>query len=124
LNTKPDYSSDIKFDFVKKGIPELSYVDPSNAHNKNVKGKHTNLVFHLDTIAMNNANSINQLHKDSFYSKPCLLKLTMRNYHPTLYSAHYCKYPLRSSELVIRIFIRDTEDLSDQPITRYGDTFD
>jgi hypothetical protein len=30
---------------------------------------------------------------------------------------------LRSGQLVIRIFIRDTEDLSDQPITGYGDTF-
>jgi hypothetical protein len=35
----------------------------------------------------------------------------------------YWKYPLRSSQLVIRIFIRDTEDLSDQPISGYGDAF-
>jgi hypothetical protein len=28
-----------------------------------------------------------------------------------------------SSQLVIRIFIRDTEDLSDKPITGYGDAF-
>jgi hypothetical protein len=37
--------------------------------------------------------------------------------------AAYWKYPLRSSQLVIRIFFKDTEDLSDKPITGYGDAF-
>jgi hypothetical protein len=47
----------------------LSYFDPSDAHDTNVKGKHANLVFHLDTVVMKNANDINKLNKDSFYSK-------------------------------------------------------
>jgi hypothetical protein len=33
------------------------------------KGNHANLVFHLDTVLMNNDTDINQLNKDSFYSK-------------------------------------------------------
>jgi hypothetical protein len=69
LNTKSDHSSDIKVDLVEQDIPLLSYFDPSDAQDTNVKGKHENLVFHLDTIAMKNANDINQLNKDSFYSK-------------------------------------------------------
>jgi hypothetical protein len=47
----------------------LSYVDPSDAHDTNVKGKYANLVIHLDTIVMKYANDLNQLNKDSFYSK-------------------------------------------------------
>jgi hypothetical protein len=66
---KSDHSSDIKVDLVEQDIPKLSYFDPSDAHDTHVKGKHTNLVFHLDTIVMKNANDINQLNKDSFYRK-------------------------------------------------------
>jgi hypothetical protein len=47
----------------------LSYFDPSDAHDVNVKGKYGNLVFNLDTVVMKNANDINQLSKDSFYRK-------------------------------------------------------
>jgi hypothetical protein len=68
LNTKSDNSSDIKVDIFEQDIPKLSYFDPSDAHDINVK-KTCNLVFHLDTVVMNNANDINQLNKDSFYSK-------------------------------------------------------
>jgi hypothetical protein len=38
LNTKSDYSSDIKVDLVEQDIPKLSYFDPSVVHNTNVKG--------------------------------------------------------------------------------------
>jgi hypothetical protein len=60
LNTKSDNSPDIKVDLVEQDIPKLSYFDPSDAHDTNVKGKHANLVFHLDTVVMNNANEVNQ----------------------------------------------------------------
>jgi hypothetical protein len=53
----------------------LSYFDPSDAHDTNFKGKHANLLFHLDTIVMKNANDINQLNKDSFYSKALPAKI-------------------------------------------------
>jgi hypothetical protein len=49
LNTKSDNSSDIKVDLLEQDIRKLSYFDPS-AHDTNVKGKHANLVFHLETI--------------------------------------------------------------------------
>jgi hypothetical protein len=83
LNTKSDNSSDIKVDLVEQDIPKLSYFDTSDAHDTNVKVKYANLVFHLDTIVMKNANDINQLNKESFYSKALPAKLTMKNYHPT-----------------------------------------
>jgi hypothetical protein len=38
LNTKSDYSSDIKVELVEQGIPKLSYFDPSDAHDTNIKG--------------------------------------------------------------------------------------
>jgi hypothetical protein len=62
LNTKSDHSSSsgIKVDLVEQYIPKLSYFDPSDAHDTNVKGKYANLVFHLDTTIMNNANDLNQ----------------------------------------------------------------
>jgi hypothetical protein len=66
LNTKSDFYFDIKVDLVELDIPKLSYFDPSDAHNTNVKGKYANLVFHLDTIVMKDANDLNQLNKDSF----------------------------------------------------------
>jgi hypothetical protein len=69
LNTKANYSSDIKVELVEQDIPKLSYFDPSDAHDTNVKGKYANVVFHLDTIVMKNDNDINQLNKNSFYSK-------------------------------------------------------
>jgi hypothetical protein len=47
----------------------LSYVDRSDTHDTNVKGKHADPVFHLDTVVMKNSNDINQFNKDSFYSK-------------------------------------------------------
>jgi hypothetical protein len=75
LNTKSDPSSDIKVDLVEQGIPKLSYFDPSDAYDTNVKGKYANLVFHVDTIFMKNANDINQLNKDSFYSKALPAKI-------------------------------------------------
>jgi hypothetical protein len=37
LNTKSDYCSDIEVDLVEQGIPKLSYFDPSDAHDTNVK---------------------------------------------------------------------------------------
>jgi hypothetical protein len=58
LNTKYDYSSGIIVDLVEQDIPKLSYFDPSDVHGTNVKGKYANLVFHLDTIVMKNANDI------------------------------------------------------------------
>jgi hypothetical protein len=68
LNTKSDYSSDIKVDLVEHDTPKLSYFDPSDAHDTNVKGNNANLVFHLDTDVMKNANDISQFNKHSFYS--------------------------------------------------------
>jgi hypothetical protein len=41
LNTKSDYSSDIKVDLVEQDIPKFSYFDLSDAHDTKVKGKHT-----------------------------------------------------------------------------------
>jgi hypothetical protein len=34
LNTKSDYSYDIKVELVEQGIPKLSYFDPTDAHDK------------------------------------------------------------------------------------------
>jgi hypothetical protein len=94
LNTKSDHSSDIKVDLVEQDIPKLSYFDPSDAHDTNVKGNHANLVFHLDTVVTKNANDINHLNKDSFYSKALPAKIHYENYHPTLYSAHMMLYSI------------------------------
>jgi hypothetical protein len=88
LNKKSDHSSDIKVDLVEQDIPKLSYFDPSDAHDTNVNRNHENLVFHLDTIVMKNANDLNQSNKDSFYSKA----LPAKNYHPTLHSGHMMLY--------------------------------
>jgi hypothetical protein len=82
LNTKSDYSSDIKVDLMEQDIPKLSYFDPSNAHDTNVKGKYENLVFHLDTVVMKNANDLNQLNKDSFYSKALPTKIDYEKLSP------------------------------------------
>jgi hypothetical protein len=94
LNTKSDYFSDINIEFVdlvEQDIPKLSYFDPSDAHDTNIKGKYANLVFHLDTIIMKNANDMNPLNKD-FYSKALPDKIDYENYYPTLHSAHMMLY--------------------------------
>jgi hypothetical protein len=69
LNTQSGCSSDIKVELVEQVIPNLSYFDPSDDHDTNVKGKYTSLAFDLDNIFMKNANDMNQLNKDSFYSQ-------------------------------------------------------
>jgi hypothetical protein len=66
LNTKADYSYDIKVEFIEQDIPKLSYFDPSDAHDTNVKGKHANLVFHLDTVVMKNDNDLDQSVEQGF----------------------------------------------------------
>jgi hypothetical protein len=92
LNTESDHSSDIKVDLVEQDIPKLSYFDPSDAHDTNVKGIHANLVFHLDTVVMKNANDIDKLYKDSFYRKALPDRVDYENYHPTLHPAHMMLY--------------------------------
>jgi hypothetical protein len=82
LNTKSDHSSDIKVDLVEQGIPKLSYFDPSDAHDTNVKGNHASLVFHLDNIVMKNSNDINHSNKDSFYSKALSAKIDYEKLSP------------------------------------------
>jgi hypothetical protein len=82
LNTKSDYSSDIKVDLFEQGIPKLSYFDPSDAHDTNVKENHANLVFQLYTIGMKNTNDINQLNKDSFHSKVLNAKIDYEKLSP------------------------------------------
>jgi hypothetical protein len=62
LNIKSENSSDIKVDLFEQDIPKLLYFDPSDVHDTNVKGKYANLVIHLDTVVMKNANDINQLN--------------------------------------------------------------
>jgi hypothetical protein len=58
LNTKSDYSSDIMIGLFEQETPKLFCFDPSDAHNTNIKGNHSNLVLHLDTIVMKNDNDI------------------------------------------------------------------
>jgi hypothetical protein len=94
LTTKSDHSSDINVDIVKQGIPKVSYFDPSDAHDTNVKRKYANLVFHSDTFVMKIAYDVNQLNKDSFYSKALPAKTDHENYHPTLHSAHMMLYSI------------------------------
>jgi hypothetical protein len=45
LNTKSDNFSVIKVVSVEQDIPKLSYFDPSDADDTNVKGKYSSLVF-------------------------------------------------------------------------------
>jgi hypothetical protein len=95
LNTKSDHSSDIKVDLVEQDLPKMSYFDPFDARDTNVKGNHENLVFHLDTVVMKNAKDINQLNEEIlFLEKPYLLKLTMKNYHSSFHSAHMMLYSI------------------------------
>jgi hypothetical protein len=72
----------------------LSDFDPSDAHDKNIKGKYANLVFHLDTIVMKNANDINQLNKDPFYSKSLPAKIDYEKLSSYLHSAHMMSYSI------------------------------
>jgi hypothetical protein len=72
---KYDYSSDIKVDLVEQDVSKLSYFDPSDAHDANVRGNHANLVFHLETVIMKNAFDINQLESDSFNRKDLPAKI-------------------------------------------------
>jgi hypothetical protein len=60
----------------------LSYFDQSDAHDTNVKGKYATLVFHLDTVVMKNVNDLNQLNKDSFYSKALPAKIDYEKLSP------------------------------------------
>jgi hypothetical protein len=60
----------------------LSYFDPSDAHDTNVKRNHANLVFHLDTIVMKSANDLTQLNKESFYSKASPAKIDNEKLSP------------------------------------------
>jgi hypothetical protein len=94
LNTKSDNSSDIKVDLVEQDIPKLSYIDPSDVHDTDVKGKYAILVFHLDTIVMKNANDLDQLNKDSFYRKVSSAKIDYEKLSPTLHSAHMMLYSI------------------------------
>jgi hypothetical protein len=48
LNTKSDDSSDIKVDLFEQVYSNLSYSDPSDAHDTDVKGNHAIVVYHLD----------------------------------------------------------------------------
>jgi hypothetical protein len=54
LNTKSDYYSDNNVNLVEQDISKLSWFDPSDAHDINLKGKYANLVFQLDTMIMKN----------------------------------------------------------------------
>jgi hypothetical protein len=72
----------MKVDLVKEDIPKLSYFDPSDAHDTNVNTKYANLVFHLDTIVMKNANDLNQLIKDSCYRKALPAKIDYETLSP------------------------------------------
>jgi hypothetical protein len=69
LNTKSDYSSDIKVALGERDIPKLSYFDPSCAHDTNFKGKNENLVCHIGTTMMSNISDTSQVITDFFYSK-------------------------------------------------------
>jgi hypothetical protein len=111
LNTKSDYSSDIKVDLVKQDIPKLSYFDPSDAHDTNVKGKHATLVLNLDTIVMKNANDINQSNKGSFYCKSLSAKIDYEKlspyfaFHPHDVIQHTLRHTTQLSKSKINYFM-------------------
>jgi hypothetical protein len=94
LNTKSDRSSNLKVDLVEQGIPKLLYFDPSDAHDTNFKGKYASLVFHLDTIFMKKGNDLNQLNKNSFYSKALPAEIDYEKLSPYLHSAHMMLYSI------------------------------
>jgi hypothetical protein len=62
----------------------LSYFDPSDVHDTNVKGKYANLVFHLDTIVMKNTNDndLNKLNENSAYIKALPAKIDCEKLSP------------------------------------------
>jgi hypothetical protein len=82
LNTKSDHSSDIKVDLVQQDIPKLSYFDPSDAHDTNVKVEYANLVFHFDSLVMENANDLDQLNNDYLYIKALPAKIDYEKLSP------------------------------------------
>jgi hypothetical protein len=79
---KSDYISGITVDLVEQDIPKLSYFDPSDNHRTIDKGNHENLVFHLDTVVMKDANDLNQLNKDSSYIKALPAKIDYEKLSP------------------------------------------
>jgi hypothetical protein len=80
LNTKSDNSSDIDVDLVEQDFSKLSFFDPSDAHDTNVKGNHANLVFHFN-IVMKNADDI-QSNKHSFFRKALPAKIDYEKLSP------------------------------------------
>jgi hypothetical protein len=60
----------------------LPYFVPSDAHDTNVKGKYANLVFHLETVVMKNANDVNKLTKYSFCRKSLPTKIDYEKISP------------------------------------------
>jgi hypothetical protein len=54
----------------------------SDAHDTNFKEKYANIVFHLDTVIMKNANDIKQSNKDHFYSKALPAKIDYEKFSP------------------------------------------
>jgi hypothetical protein len=82
LNTKSDNSSDIKVDLVEQAYSKLSYFDPSDAYDTNVKGKYASLVFHLDNVVMKIDNDRNQFNQDSFCSKALPGKIDYKKLSP------------------------------------------
>jgi hypothetical protein len=65
----------------KNSLNTKSYY-PSDAHDTNVKGKYASLVFHLDTVMMKDANDLNKINKDSFYSKALPAKIDNEKLSP------------------------------------------
>jgi hypothetical protein len=66
----------------ENGESRCWYFNPFDADGKNIKGKHANLVFHLDNIVIKNANDINQLNKYSFYGKVLPAKIDYEKLSP------------------------------------------
>jgi hypothetical protein len=69
------YSFDIKIGLLEQDISKLSLFDPSDAQDASP-------VFYLDTIAMKNANDINQLNTDSIYRKALPAKVDYEKLSP------------------------------------------
>jgi hypothetical protein len=105
LNTKSDHSSKIKVVLVEQDIPKLSYFDPSDAHDTNVKGNYANVAFHLDNIVMKNASDINQVNKDSFYRKSLPAKIDYEKLSPYFASRPYdhIKHTLRQTSQLSKL---------------------
>jgi hypothetical protein len=84
---------------VEQGIAKLSFFDPSDAHDTNVKGKHANLVFHLDTLVLKNSNDINQLHMDPFSCKALPAKIDYEKLLPlsAFFPHEFIRHTLRQT---------------------------